>query len=80
MVKAWFLVLCRDENDKEACARLKALMRDCKVSDAKPTAAYNHVGERRFDSVNDALRRMDELNELAGRDAVDISVRIKYHE
>jgi len=55
-------------------------MRDCKVSDAGPTAAYHHVGERRFESVNEALRRMDELNGLAGRDAVDISVRIKYHE
>ncbi len=80
MVKAWFQVLCRDENDKEACERLKALMHDCKVYDAEPTAAYNHVGERSFDSVNDALKRMDELNELAGRDAIKISARIKYHE
>jgi len=80
MVKAWFQVLCRDEDDKEACARIKALMHDCKVSDADPTAAYDHVGERSFDSVNDALQRMRDLNRLAGRDALDISVRIKYHE
>ncbi len=79
MVKARFQVLCRDEGDKEACARIKALMHDCKVSDAGPTAAYDHVGERSFDSVDDALRRMRDLNRLAGKDALDISVRIKYH-
>jgi len=79
MVKAWFLVPCRDEKDKEACARLKALMHDCKVSDAKPTAAYHHVGERDFPTANEALKRMDELNDLAGRDALDISVRIRHH-
>jgi len=79
MVKAWFLVLCRDENDKEACERLKALMHDCKVSDAHPTAAYTHIGERGFPSADDAIDRMDELKRLAGRDAIDISVRVKYH-
>ena len=79
MPKAWFLVLCRDENDREACERTKALMHDCKVYDAEPTAAYHHVGERDFETVNDALRRMDELNELAGRDVIKISARIKYH-
>ena len=79
MVKAWFLVLCCDEGDKEACERIKALMRDCKVSDAHPTAAYNHVGERDFPTVDDAVDRMDELIRLAGRDAIDISVRVKYH-
>lgn len=79
MVKAWFLVLCRDENDKDACERTRALMHDCKVSDAEPTAAYHHVGERRFDTANDALRRMRELNRLAGRDAMDISVRINHY-
>jgi len=79
MPKAWFLVLCRDEGDKEACERTKALMRDCKVSDAAPTAAYHHVGERRFEGVNEALRRMDELNELAGRDVIKISARIEHY-
>ncbi len=54
-------------------------MRDCKVSDAGPTAAYHHVGERRFESVNEALRRMDELNGLAGRDVIKISARIEHY-
>jgi len=79
MVKAWFEVLCRDEDDKEACARLKALMHDCKVSDAEPTAGHNHVGERDFDDEDEAVARMVELSRLAGEDALDISVRIKYH-
>jgi len=64
---------------RRACARLKALMHDCKVSDAEPTAAYNHVGERDFDDEDEAIARMDELIRLAGRDAIDISVRIKHH-
>jgi len=72
-------VLCRDENDKEACERTRALLHDCKVSDAKPTAAYHHVAERDFATTNEALKRMRELNRLAGRDVLDISVRIKYH-
>jgi len=72
-------VLCRNEDDKDACARLKALMHDCKVSDAGPTAAHDHVGERDFGSANEAIARMDELIELAGEDALDISVRIRHH-
>jgi len=79
MPKAWFLVLCRDESDTEACERTRALMHDCKVYDAEPTAAYHHVGERDFATTDDALRRMDELNRLAGRDVIKISARIKYH-
>lgn len=79
MVKAWFLVLCCDEGDKEACERIKALMRDCKVSDAHPTAAYNHVGERDFPDEDEAVARMDELKRLAGRDAIDISLRVKHN-
>jgi len=79
MAKAWFLVLCRDENDKEACERTKALLRDCKVSDAEPTAAYHHVAERDFPDEDAAIDRMVELKRLAGRDVIDISVRIKYH-
>lgn len=79
MVKAWFLVVCRDEDDKEACGRIKALMHDCKVSDAHPTAAYNHVGERDFSDEDEAVERMDELNRLAGRDAIDISLRVRHH-
>lgn len=78
MVKAWFEVLCRNEDDKEACARLKALMHGCKVSDAEPTAAYDHVGERDFGDEGGAIARMDELIRLAGEDALDISVRIKH--
>jgi len=76
VVKAWFHVLCRDENDKEACARLKALMHDCKVSDAEPAAGHN-VGERDFGDEGEAVARMVELNRLAGEDALEISVRIK---
>ena len=79
MPKAWFLVLCRDENDTEACERTRALMHDCKVYDAEPTAAYHHIGERDFETANEALLRMDELNELAGRDVIKISARIRHH-
>jgi len=79
MVKAWFQVLCRDENDKGACARLKALMHDCKVSDAEPTAGHDYVGERDFDDEDEAITRMIELNRLAGEDAIEISVRIGHH-
>ncbi len=79
MAKAWFLVLCRDEGDREACERTRALMHDCKVTDAKPTAAYHHVGERDFPDEDAAVRRMVELKRLAGRDVIDISVRVKFH-
>jgi len=79
MPRARFLVLCRDENDKEACGRTRALLHDCKVSDAKPAAVYHHVGERDFATANEALERMRELNRLAGRDVPGISVRIRYH-
>jgi len=44
-----------------------------------PTVACHHVGERDFATTDDALRRMDELNRLAGRDVIKISARIKYH-
>jgi len=71
-------VLCRDENDKEACERLKALMHDCKVSDAGPAAEYDYVGERDFGDEDEAMARMDELTRLAGDDALDMSVRIKH--
>ncbi len=77
MARAKFHVLCRNEDDKEACARIKALMHDCKVSDASPYAAYNHVGEREFPSAAAAVGRMLELKELAGRDVIDISVRVE---
>jgi len=51
MPRVWFHVLCRDEGDKAACERTKAIMHDCKAYDSGPTAAYHHVGERRFGSV-----------------------------
>jgi len=54
-------------------------MHDCKVTDAKPTAAYHHVGERDFPDADAAVRRMVELKRLAGRDVIDISVRVKFH-
>ncbi len=78
MAKAWFRVLCRNEDDKEACARIKTLMHDCKVSDASPYAAYHHIGEREVASADDAVARMDELIELAGRDVSNISVRVEF--
>ena len=78
MARAWFEALCRNEADKEACARTGALMHDCKWSDASPYAAYHHVGEREFPNADDAVDRLGELVEHAGADAANISARAEF--
>jgi len=78
MAKATFMILCRDEGDKAACERTKALMRDCRVSDSPHNAAHNHTGEREFETADDAVERMDELIRLAGHDVLDIKVKVEF--
>lgn len=78
MTRATFMALCRDEGDKAACERTKALMHDCKVGDSPPSAAHNHTGEREFATADGAVGRIDELIGLAGHDVLGIKARVEF--
>lgn len=53
-------------------------MHDCRVRDSPPNEAHNHTGEREFATADDAVERMDELIRLAGRDVLNIRVRVDF--